>query len=361
VTILHVVVPDGIDDPDRPSGGNVYDRRVCRELTAIGWSVHEHLVRGSWPTPEPADRASLSEVVAGIPDGAVVLLDGLVASTAPEVLVPEARRLRLVILVHMPLGDGLPDDGEDAEQARTREGAVLSVAAAVVTPSPWTRSRLVARYSLRPDRVYVAEPGVDPADISSGTANGGELLCVAAVSQHKGHDVLLAALAMVSHLPWRCTCVGSLDRDPGFVDRLRSQVRTDGIGDRVQFTGPLTGRELDVTYAGADVLVLASRGETYGMVVTEALARGLPVIGTAVGGLPQALGGQPDGGLPDGGLPGLLVPPDDPAALADALCAWLRDADLRRRLRQAAEERRGTLSAWSATTDRIVRVIAEVA
>jgi glycosyltransferase involved in cell wall biosynthesis len=350
---VHVVVPDGIDDPERPSGGNVYDRRLCEELTESGWSVKEHAVRGSWPTPAPADRAALGEILEGIPDGAVVLVDGLLASPVPEVLVPEARRLRLVVLVHMPLGDGPP--GQESAAERAREGAVLAAAAAVVTTSTWTRCRLLDRHSLRPDRVHVAQPGADPADIAQGTPGGGELLCVAAVTPHKGHDVLLAALAMIRHLPWQCTWVGSLDRDRGFVERLRSQARALGISDRVCTTGPLTGAELETAYAGADVLVLASRGETYGMVVTEALARGLPVVATAVGGLPEALGRGPEGSAP-----GLLVSPGAPEALAEALGAWLGDADLRRRLRHAAAQRRATLSGWSSTADQISRVIAEV-
>jgi glycosyltransferase involved in cell wall biosynthesis len=348
-----MVVPEGIDDPKRPSGGNAYDRRASRELAAIGWSVLEHAVRGSWPTPAPAERAALGKVIGGIPDAAVVLLDGLVASTAPDVLVSEAKRLRLVILVHMPLGAG--STGEEPSEVCRREGAVLSAAAAVVTSSAWTRNQLIDRHSLPRERVHVAEPGVDPADIAPGTATGGELLCVAAVTPHKGHDVLLAALAEIKHLPWHCTCVGSLNRDPGFVDRLRSQAQADGVGDRVRFTGPLTGAGLDTAYAGADVLALASRAETYGMVVTEALARGLPVVATAVGGLPQALGRGSNGGLP-----GLLVPPEDAPALAGALSAWLGDPDLRRQLRHVAEERRVTLSGWSATARQLARVIAEV-
>jgi glycosyltransferase involved in cell wall biosynthesis len=351
VTTVHVIVPEGIDDPERPSGGNVYDRLLCRELAASGTPVHEYAVSGSWPAPGREDRAALAKVVASIPDGVVVLLDGLVASAAPEVLVPEARRLRLVVLVHMPLGDDLP--GEVTTEARTDEGAVLSAAAAVVTPSAWTRRRLLDRHSLRPDRVHVAAPGVDTAEIAPGTPSGGELLCVAAVTPHKGHDVLLASLAMIGDLPWRCTCVGSLERDPGFADGLRDQSDSDGISDRVRFLGPLTGRALDRAYADADVLVLASRGESYGMVVTEALARGLPVVATAVGGLPEALGGS------GGGVPGLLVPPDAPVALAEALRAWLGDPDLRRQLRHAAGQRRAALSGWSATADRLRRIIAE--
>jgi glycosyltransferase involved in cell wall biosynthesis len=354
VTVVHVVVPDGIDDPARPSGGNAYDRRICRGLTAAGWAVREHAVQGSWPAPDATARATMSGVLNGVPDGAVVLLDGLIASTVPELLVPQAGRLRLVVLVHMPLGDRPPGDATAA--VRSRECGALSCAVAVIATSGWTRRWLLDRYPLRPDLVHVAEPGVDAAALAPGTAAGGELLCVAAVTPHKGHDVLATALAMVSDLPWRCVCVGTLTRDPAFVDRLRGRVERDRIGDRVCFTGALTGIDLDRAYAAADVLVLASYGETYGMVVTEALARGLPVVATAVGGLPTTVGRGVDGARP-----GLLVPAGDPVAFAAALRSWLVDADLRHRLRQAAHERRRTLSDWSATSVRISRTLAAVA
>ncbi|HEY8718809.1 glycosyltransferase family 4 protein [Pengzhenrongella sp.] len=352
MTAVHVVVPDGIDDPAQPSGGNAYDRRVCRGLTALGWSVREHPVPGSWPRPDAAARAGLARAMAELPDGAVVLVDGLIASTAPEVLVPESARLRLVVLVHMPLGR----DCVGAEVAGARERSVLSAAAAVVTTSAWTRSWLLDRYALRPAQVHVAEPGVEAAELAPGTASGGELLCVAAVIPGKGHDVLLEALTEIVDLPWRCVCVGALTRDPGFVNRLGRQARDGGISDRVLLAGPRTGADLDAAYAAADALVLASRAETYAMVVTEALARGLPVVATNVGGLPQALGRGADGSRP-----GLLVPPDDPAALAAALRRWLGDTSTRRRFREVAHERRGVLPAWSSTALRVSQVLAEVA
>jgi glycosyltransferase involved in cell wall biosynthesis len=348
VTAVHVVVPDGIDDPARPSGGNTYDRRLCRGLTSLGWSVHEHAVPGCWPQPDAPSLAALAGVLQRIPDDAVVLLDGLVASTAPEVLVPQARRLRLVVLVHMSLGHH-----PEADDARMRERAVLSAADAVVTTSEWARRRLLELYPLPAGRVHVAEPGVDAADLVIGTAAGGALLCVAAVTFGKGHDVLLDALALTTDLAWHCVCVGSLDRDPEFVEALRRRTLDAGLGDRVQFPGPRTGADLDHSYAAADLIVLASRAESYGMVVTEALARGLPVLAADVGGLTEALG---HGG--DGIRPGLLVPPEDPAGLAAALRAWLAHAELRARLRQAARERRESLSGWSSTTSVLAGVLA---
>ena len=331
---VHVIVPEGIDDPARPSGGNTYDRQVCRGLAVLGWAVHQHPI---------GSAAALAHVLARIPDGAVVLLDGLIASPAPEALVPHAPRLRQVVLMHMPLGD-------------RREREVLAAAAAVVATSAWTRRRLGELYALPADRVHVAEPGVDAAGLAPGTAAGDALLCVAAVTPAKGHDVLVDALATATDLSWRCACVGSLDRDPAFADGVRRATRTKGLGDRVRFPGPRTGPELDRTYAAADLLVLASHAETYGMVVTEALARGLPVLAADVGGVNEALGKAQDGTRP-----GLLVAPGDPAALGAALRNWLGDAELRGRLRRAARERRASLRGWPATTSVLSGVLAGAA
>ena len=351
MTPVHFVVPEGIDDPARPSGGNAYDRQVCRGLAESGWPVRVHAVPGAWPQPDRTAYAALDGVVRRIPDGAVALLDGLVASTAPEVLVPQASRLRLVPLVHMPLGQSAAD-----ADARTRERAVLSVSASVVTTSAWGRRMLLELYSLPGERVHVAEPGVDSAPVAPGTSAGGSFLCVAAVTPGKGHDVLLTALATLTELAWDCRCVGSVKRDSGFAEALRRRILEEGLEGRMRLTGPRTGVELERTYATADLLVLPSRAETYGMVVTEALARGMPVVASDVGGVSEALGHGADGIRP-----GLLVPPDDPAALAAALGTWLGDADVRRAWRRAARARRASLFGWSTTTSVLARVLAEVA
>ena len=350
-TAVHIVVPDGIDDPARPSGGNAYDRRVCRGLAAAGWTVHVHEVPGSWPSPDAPSYATLADALSRIPDRALVVVDGLVASPAPEVLVPESRRLRVVALMHMPLGEGAADDA-----VREREAAVLSAAASVVTTSAWARRVLLQLYALPGDHVQVAEPGVDAAELAPGTATAGALLSVAAVIPGKGHDVLLDALATLTELRWQCLCVGSLERDPVFVERLRRRVAAGGMDDRVRFSGPQAEAELAGSYGAADVLVLPSRAETYGMVVAEALARGLPVVAAEVGGVPEALGHGAAGVRP-----GLLVPPGDATALAGALQAWLEDRDLRRRLRRAARERRASLADWSTTTSAVADVLERAA
>jgi glycosyltransferase involved in cell wall biosynthesis len=354
VKAVQFVVPADLDDPAKPTGGNVYDHRIGRGLARSGWQVTRHAAPGSWPWPEPEAERALARWIGGVSDGAVVLIDDLIASTVPDILIPQADRLRLVVLVHMSLGEAPP--GHQVADAEAREGAVLAAAASVITTSSWTRDRLLLRYPLPAGKVHVAEPGVDPAGLAAGTERGGELLCVAAVTAHKGHHVLLSALAATADLPWRCVCVGTLDREPGFVERLRQQAEQAGIADRVCFSGLRTGGDLARAYANADVFVLASQAETYGMVVTEALSRGLPVVATAVGGLPEALSRTSDGRRP-----GLLVPPDDSVALAAALRRWLTDAGLRQFLREAARERRATLSGWDLTTDRIAHVLTQVA
>jgi glycosyltransferase involved in cell wall biosynthesis len=286
------VRPASVDDPERPSGGNVYDRRLADGLGAV-------------------EHTSL----ASVPDGATVIVDGLLSSPA---LLAESARVRVVVLVHMP-------------QWEPWEGPVLRAAAGVITTSRWARDQLVSGYGL--GRVFVAEPGVDPAPLVAGSASGAELLSVGAVTPLKGYDVLAAALRSLDDLAWSCRGVGSTSIEPSFAARLPAAVR---------LTGPMTRAELDATYAEADLLVLASRTETYGMVVTEALARGVPVVASDVGGVREALG--------DGGV---LVPPGDADALAEALRRWLTCEEHRASLRAAARERRTTLEGWEITVGKV--------
>ncbi|HEX2588370.1 MAG TPA: glycosyltransferase family 4 protein [Gaiellales bacterium] len=343
MTQLHLVVPADIHDPRRPSGGNRYDRRVCEQLAASGWTVMLHATPGDWPHAAGDACAALAAVLDAIPNGSLVIVDGLIASAADTVLLPRAGRLRLVVLVHMPLGqDGDPE-------SRRREGAVLASAGAVVVTSEWSRTLLTELYDLPAGRMHVALPGVDVAPAVGGTETGGELLCVSTVTRAKGYDVLVEALASIAALGWSSTCVGSLDRDPGFTAATRAAVDDAGLSGRVRFAGACSDAELEELFRSADVLVHPSRSETYGMAVAEALAHGLPVIASDVGGVPEAIGSSPSG------PPGLLVPPGDVSALARALRSWLGDADLRRRLRAAAGERRSTLPSWSHTAAALAR------
>jgi glycosyltransferase involved in cell wall biosynthesis len=385
---VQLVVPEGYDDPRRPSGGNVYDRRLCEGMRQLGRAMRVCPVPGPWLGGTGRLEADvLAELLAATPDAAVVLIDGLVGSGLPEVLLPEAGRLRLVALVHLPLGVGegsaAADVGHsggpgepvvgDLPLVRLREQAVLGGCAAVVVTSHWTRRWLLQHYALSADAVLVAEPGVDRAPVAEAGPSGGRLLAVGAVTPVKGHDLLVAALGALSDLDWTCTIVGSTAVEPAYAAQVARDARSLGIDERVRFRGPLSDVELDAAYAAADVLVLPSRAETYGMVVTEALARGLPVIAADVGGVADTLRGsaaRPGDAGSDGPAhgrrlkgaagpgtgggrsadsasrdldaegggsaldpAGVLVEPDDGDALAVALSDWLDDGAWRDELR----------------------------
>jgi glycosyltransferase involved in cell wall biosynthesis len=346
---VHVVVPGGFDDPGQPSGGNIYDRRVCAGLAEAGWEVLVATVAGPWPGPGSGARADLARIVSAIPDGETVLIDGLIASPAATQLLPHTGRVRMTVLLHMPLATAV-DTHHDASAERS-EQAVLHAAAGVVVTSEWTRRQVLTRYAIPACRVHVARPGVDRVAASARPVRG-QLICVGVLGHHKGQDLLVEALAELADRNWHCVLAGSLDRDPDFVEQLQTRISRLGYDHRVRLSGVLTGVALSHAYATADLLVAPSRSETYGMTVAEALAYGLPVIAAAVGGLPEALGSTADGTRP-----GQLIPPGDPAALAAALADWLGDERHRHRLRTAAQQRRSTLRGWEQTTQEIANAL----
>lgn len=352
---LHFVMPGGVDDPAKPSGGNAYDRRISLDLPGFGWQVHKHAVAGDWPRPGADARAELARTLRELPDGTVVLLDGLVACGVPEIIAPEAERLRLAVLVHLPLGDETGLDPVVAAELDALERATLRAVPSVIATSDWAVRRLVSHHGLAPDRVHMAAPGADIAPLASGTDGVSRLLCVAAVTPRKGQHRLVEALAAVTDLPWSCVCVGGLEQDPEYVAELRALIAKHGLQDRLHLAGPQAGAQLDASYAAADLMVLTSYAETYGMAVTEALARGIPVLATDVGGLPEAVGRAPDGGVP-----GILVPPENPAALAAELRGWFGEADVRRRLKAAARGRRAALDGWAATARSLAGVLGRI-
>jgi glycosyltransferase involved in cell wall biosynthesis len=344
------VLPGDVADSSLPSGGNAYDRRICEVLAT---QVRGVSIDGNWPWPDEPARADLANLLVGLSDGATVLLDGLVACGVPDVVVPQARRLRVVVLVHLPLGNETGLDPAAAAALDARERETLHAASAVVVTSPWAAGRLIEHHDLAASRVHAVPPGTDPAPLAPGTDGRSRLLCVASVIPRKGHDLLAEALARVADLPWSCDCVGPLGRNPGYVERVRVLIERRGLASRMVLAGPRTGEDLANAYAMADLVVSPSRAETFGMVVTEALARGIPVLATAVDAVPETLGQAPDGSVP-----GILVPAGDATALAAALRRYLTEPGMRGRLRESARQRRLALASWALAGGRLADVLA---
>ena len=324
---VRFLVPDGVDDPRRVSGGNVYDRHIRDGLGDRGWVV---------TTQEVADAAAAASVLRDAPDGALVLVDGLVGGWAPAALEEHASRVRLVLLAHMVVA-AFPDATDTATDAERR---ALAVARTVVVTSRWTADELARRGLADPSRITVAVPGVRRAEpVTPGGEN--DLLCVGVLAPHKGQDTLLDALTRLPTSDWSCAVVGSGESFPDFAATIAE--RAAAFDGRVRIAGVLDDDALAEAYRRSSLLVAPSRVESRGMAIGEARARGLPVIGAETGGIPEALRG--------GG--GLVVPPDDPAALAGALEAWMSDPLLRARLRREAITARAALPTW---TDAVARV-----
>jgi glycosyltransferase involved in cell wall biosynthesis len=321
------------------TGGYAYDRRLIAGLRGHGIAIQPLAWSEGFPTPTAAELAAAARSLAGQPDGRIVIVDGLAYGAMPDLAEAEGRRLRLVALVHHPLA---LETGAPASLAPSERRALRQATGVIVT-SEATAETLRREYNVPAGRLLVAPPGTDPAPPAART--GCHILSVGSVTPRKGHDVLVAALSRIADVPWRCTIAGSLDRAPDTVSQLRAQIGASGLADRVSLAGEV--EDAAALYAGADLFVLASRHEGFGMAYAEALARGLPVIGTATGAVPSVV--PPEAGA--------LVPPDDPAALAAAIARLLTDPVARDIASAAALRAAARLPRWDDTVSAVVELL----
>jgi glycosyltransferase involved in cell wall biosynthesis len=344
---LEFIVPGRLDTL---TGGYGYDRRIVAGLRERGWPVTIHEVGDSFPVPHAAARAESARVLAALPDDALVIVDGLALGALPDEFRPHAERLRLIGLVHHPLAAETGLHPSVARHLEESERRALQHVRRVVVTSEATAEMLDA-YGVARRRVTVINPGTDPAPLAEGsTGPDVQLLCVASVIPRKGHDVLFRALALMRCRNWRLTCVGSVDRDPGTVGRLRQQLSSYGLEDRVSFVGEMSGDRLERLYATADVFVLPTLYEGYGMVVGEALARGLPVVATRTGAIGDLVNS----------CAGVVVEPGNTDTLSYALSRVLSDAGYREQLAQGARKVRAGLPTWDESCDALARLLETV-
>jgi glycosyltransferase involved in cell wall biosynthesis len=329
------------------TGGYEYDRRMVVGLRTLGWSVDVRELDRSFPHPTSAALDEAARVLAAIPDRTTVLIDGLALGAMPAEVEREASRLRVVALIHLPLAAEIGIGHDVAARLEASERRAIAGASLVIVTGKATAAAL-ASYGVASHLITVVAPGTDRAPLARGSHDGPlQLLCVATLNPGKGHDILFRALAAVPYDNWHLTCAGSLDRDPPTVQRLREKLRADGLDARVSLVGELDAPALAACYDNADLFVLATLHETYGMAVAEALAHGLPVVSTATGAIPELVGDDA----------GLLAPPGDTAALTSALSQMLCDRHLRARLAEGARRVRDRLPAWEDAVDKMAAAL----
>jgi glycosyltransferase involved in cell wall biosynthesis len=322
---------------DTPTGGYAYDRRIMAELRRLGWNVDYLNIGEGFPAPDETTRSAARSLLLGTPAGQPIVLDGLALGVLPDVAAELARRHPLIALVHHPLALECGLTAERIDALRRSERAALAEVREVVVTSPATARVVASSYRVPAKKITVARPGSDPVSRAARPSNDvPHILSVGAVVPRKGFDVLVSALATLAEVPWRLTIAGDLTRDPNEAAKLQDSILRNRLTARIEALGAVSSSQLAMLYAEADLFVLASRFEGYGMAYAEALSYGLPVIGTTAGAIPDT--------IPQGA--GLLVPADDPAALAAALRDVIVDTDRRRHLSEGALVAARTLPTW---------------
>ena len=314
-----------------PTGGYAYDRRIIAELGVVGWRAEVLGLGEGFPFPSAETRAMAGARLAALPRQHPIVVDGLAFGALPEAAAALRASHRLIALVHHPLALETGLSATDCAALRMSERSALACARHVIATSTMSARLLAADYGIPSDRLSVVQPGTDRV-AARVRENAGEvvLLAVGAVIPRKGYDVLVAALARLARLRWRLVIAGDGGRSPETLRGLEAEIAAFDLADRITLLGAVSSEQLASIYQRCDLFVLPSRFEGYGMVFAEAIAHGLPVVGTTAGAIPET--------VPDAA--GVLVPPDDVETLAAALRRLIEDPAERERLAAAARAAR---------------------
>lgn len=327
------------------TGGYAYDRRLLAELHALGYALQHLPLSRQFPQPDSQTLADTAQQFAQLPDGSLVIVDGLAFGVMENIAEREQERLKIVALCHHPLmlEAGLSD--EQAQQLFISEQRALNAAHAVIVTSAITGNILNEQFSIPAAKITIAEPGTDQQEFALCKGTPPVLLTLATLTRRKAHDVLIDTLANIQHLPWNARFVGGMQFDPQWVAHLQHKVAVAGLQERIAFVGNVadTGSE----YAAADIFVLPSLFEGYGMAFAEALSFGLPIVAARAGAVPSV--------VPD--TAGILVQPDNAAALGDALHRLLSTPALRQELQAGAQAAAQSLPSWRDSANKVAALI----
>lgn len=339
-------------DIDTPTGGYAYDRRVIAGLQDLGWQVKLLPLGEGFPFPSAEVLADAGQKLADLPEGARVIVDGLALGVMPEAASALAQRLRLIALVHHPLCRENGLSAEQADRLKQSENEVLKHAGQVIVTSPATAQQVQDLFGVEADRIAVILPGTDiPELVVRASTEEVHLLSVGTVVPRKGYDLLFMALGDLLHHKWQLDLVGGLQADPECLAALQEQAVRLGLEKRITFHGAVPAQDLTAYYRAADIFVLASRYEGYGMAFTEAIAYGLPVIGSG--------GGAVKTTLPE--RASIYCETENVAALRDALDLLITDPERRAILSDAARKAARDLPSWADASSQFDRFLRKVA
>lgn len=333
---------------DTPTGGYIYDRRIIEGLQRLGWQVELLSLGPGFPYPSQHARDEAAKRLQAVAPDTLIVIDGLASGVLPEAIAACAKTHPVIALVHHPLAYEAGLSLDQATVFLESETQALRHVTHVIVTGPATARDLVRSFGVDPKKVDVVCPGTARAPQAQGSGSETlRLLSVGSVIPRKGFDVLLAALAPLADLPWNLSIAGDLSRDDRAPVQLKQDIAHFGFEARVHLLGVVDDAQLEALYREADVFVLASLFEGYGMAYAEALARGLPVIGTTGGAIPDT--------VPSGA--GLLVPPADVQRLTQALRSLIEDPALRTQLSQGARKAAALQPTWEASAIRFGEIL----
>ncbi|MBY5935600.1 glycosyltransferase family 4 protein [Tateyamaria omphalii] len=331
-------------DKDRRTGGFIYEARILAELNALGCDTAHLQLPDSFPDPTPIDMHAALDALKAVPGDVPIILDGLVfGAIDPAGLAQVAAPV--IAMVHHPLGLETGLSKARADFLLQNEAEALRHTDHVIVPSPETARVLCRDLGADPERITVALPGFDRPTVNRAPIYPPLILSVGLLAPRKGHDLLLSALGQLRDLSWQADIVGKT-HDPEYAASLHDQTAALRIEDRVSFSGEVEQAGLAARFNAATVFALATRYEGYGMVLSEAMQYGLPVVSCNVGAVPETVGAA-----------AMLVPPEDPATLATALRQIIQDRSKAKELSELSVSKAATLPRWEETAEIFVSVI----
>jgi len=334
------------------TGGYIYDKRLVSELSGQGWDITTLSLDARFPSVDDTVKQATAEKLAGVPVERDLVVDGLALGALGSHVQAVTAKRGFIALVHHPLAleSGLKPD--DAQRLRDSETTALGYAQGVVVTSPTTRQTLIDQYGVAAGQITVIEPGVNrPAVLPTRNQHDDnrplKLLSVGAIVPRKGFDVLIQALSKLTAIAWTLDLVGDDQRSVPTATHLRQLIKQHGLADRVRLVGAQPTQTLANYYREADVFVLASQYEGYGMAYTEALAWGLPVIGTDGGAGAQTLNTPA----------ARIVAVNDIEHLTRVLGDVMTNPTQRSDMQHAARQHANTLPTWASAAERFAQSI----
>jgi glycosyltransferase involved in cell wall biosynthesis len=288
------------------TGGYLYNMHMINGLRGKGHLVNVFGTDWQWKDSDSLEYICRHHLKK-LPHGSCVIVDSLILASLHHIVQEFGDRLKFLGLIHLPASYNVLS-GVHGKLADEELTAINDMRQVIVT-GQFTFD-LLCNVGLNPARICLVEPGTDHFPRKKRYKPvPSELLCIANYSALKAQDVLIRALCRLTAWNWSLHLYGDTNRDKKYTEALRSLIRQLKMEHRIIVHGIVERHEISTVFLNADLFLMPSLFESYGMAITESLAHGIPVVTTSAGNIPYT--------LPAG--MGLLTEPGNEEQLADTI------------------------------------------